>query len=30
MLNRVTLGEIVARNSTVQGLQPSIFFVRQP
>jgi len=26
----VTLGEIMARNSSVQGLQPSIFFVRQP
>jgi hypothetical protein len=30
MLNRVTLSEIMARNSGVQGLQPSIFFVRQP
>ena len=30
ILNRVTLSEIMARNSGVQGLQPSIFFVRQP
>ena len=30
ILNRVTLSEIMVRNSGVQGLQPSIFFVRQP